>query len=90
MVHEGQSLALGLEAGDDLASVHAGLDQLHGDAPADWLLLLGQPDLAHAAFADQFEQVVRTDDQFGAGRRPALRGFLSRMFEKAAGSRVCV
>jgi hypothetical protein len=37
VVHEGQGLALGLEAGDDLAGVHARLEHLEGDiafAPA--------------------------------------------------------
>ena len=32
MVHQGQRLALGLEAGDDLVRVHADLDELQGDA----------------------------------------------------------
>ena len=52
MIHQGQGLALGLEAGDDLAAVHAGLDDLEGDLAADRLLLLGHVDDAHAAFAD--------------------------------------
>ena len=34
MVHQGQGLPLGLEAGDDLAAVHARLDQLEGDLAA--------------------------------------------------------
>ena len=41
VVHQGQSLALGLEARHHLARVHARLDQLDGDAPANRLLLLG-------------------------------------------------
>ena len=52
MVHQGQSLALGLEARDHFARVHAGFDQLERHAAADRLFLLGEPDFAHAAFAD--------------------------------------
>ena len=37
VVHHGQGLALGLEAGDDLAAVHAGLDDLERDLAADRL-----------------------------------------------------
>ncbi len=61
MVHEGQGLALGLEAGDDLAGVHAGLDDLECDLAADRFLLLGHVDGAHAPFADLLEQLVRPD-----------------------------
>ena len=35
MVHQGQGLPLGLEAGDDLPRVHAGLDDLEGHLAAD-------------------------------------------------------
>ena len=66
MVHQGQGLPLGLEAGDDLLRVHAGLDELDGDQALDRLGLLGHPDRAHAAFADLFEQLVRADDRAGA------------------------
>ena len=34
VVHQGQGLALGLEAGDDLPGVHPGLDELHRDQRA--------------------------------------------------------
>ena len=37
MVHQGQGLPLGLEAGDDLAAVHARLDDLERDLAADRL-----------------------------------------------------
>ena len=47
---------------DHLARVHAGLDQLDGDAASHRLLLLGQPDFAHAALADQLQQMIGTDD----------------------------
>jgi hypothetical protein len=65
VVHQSQGLALGLEAGDDLAGVHAGLDDLEGDLAVHGLALLGHPDLAHAAFADLLQQLVGADD--GAG-----------------------
>ena len=65
MVHEGQRLPLGLEAGDHVARVHAGLDDLQRDLAADGLLLLGDEDEAHAAFADLLHQLVRADDRAG-------------------------
>ena len=62
MVHQGQGLALGLEAGEDLAAVHAGLDELQRDRAPDRLGLLGHVDRAHAAFADRLQQLVGADD----------------------------
>ena len=41
VVHQGQSLALGLEAGDDFAAVHAGFDQLERHAAAHRFFLFG-------------------------------------------------
>ena len=58
MVHHRQRLPLRLEARDDLLGVHAQLDDLERDAPADRLLLLGHIDHAAAAFADFLEQFV--------------------------------
>ena len=52
MVHHGQRLAFGIEAGEHGARVHPRLDQLDGHVSLDGLPLLGQPDGAHAAFAD--------------------------------------
>ena len=63
MVHQRQRLPLGLEPGDDLRRVHARLDDLQRHAAAERVGLLGQPDLAHAAFADPLEQTVRTESQ---------------------------
>src|SRR5207302_1373363 len=63
---EGQGLPLLLEAGDDLAAVHAGLDQLQGHPALDGLRLLGQEDGAHAALADLLQQLVRADHRSGA------------------------
>jgi hypothetical protein len=52
VVHHRQRLPLGLEAGDDLAAVHAGLDDLEGDLALDRVRLLGHEHDAHAALAD--------------------------------------
>ena len=65
VVHDGERLPLGLEAGNDLAAVHAGLDDLEGDFALDRLGLLGHEDRAHAAFADLLEQFVRADLRAG-------------------------
>ena len=61
MVHDRQGLAFGLEAGDDLAGVHARLDDLQRHLASDRLLLLGHEDGAHAPFADLLEELVRAD-----------------------------
>ncbi len=74
VVHHRQGLALGLEAGDDLAAVHAGLDDLERDLAADRLLLLGHVDDAHAPFADLLEQLVGADDRAGLSRERLVAG----------------
>jgi hypothetical protein len=74
VVHEGQGLAFGLEAGDHLGGVHTGLDDLEGDLAADGVLLLGHVDDAHAALADLLEQLVRPDPRARALRRPRRAG----------------
>jgi hypothetical protein len=66
VIHDRQGLTLGLEAGYDLARVHAGLDDFERDAAADGLVLLGHEDDAHATFADLLEQLIGAD--LGAGR----------------------
>ena len=66
VVHQGQGLTLGLEAGDDLRAVHAGLDDLQGDLALDRLGLLRHEDGAHAALADLLQELVRADDRAGA------------------------
>jgi hypothetical protein len=65
VVHQGQGLPLRLEAGDHLSGVHAGLDELDSHEPLDRLGLLRQPDRAHAALAELFEQLVRPDHRAG-------------------------
>ncbi len=62
MVHHGQGLPLGLEAGDDLAAVHARLDDLERDLAADGLFLLGHVDGAHAALADLLKELEMAND----------------------------
>jgi hypothetical protein len=49
MVHEGERLALRLEAREHGAGVHSRLDKLHRDGAADRRLLFGPPDGTHAA-----------------------------------------
>ena len=65
MVHERQRLPLGLEAGDHLAAVHAGLDDFQRHLAADGMLLLGDEDQSHAALADLLHQLVGTDHRAG-------------------------
>ena len=84
MLHERERLALGLEAGNDFARVHARLDELDGDAAADGLFLFGQPDFTHAAFADHFEQMVRTNDGCGGSCQRVAEVF-GGVAEKATG-----
>ncbi len=83
VVHQGQSLAFGLEAGDDLAGVHAGLDQLDGDEALDRLGLLGHPDAAHAALADRLDELVRADHRAGALRGRLVDGRLGSARQRA-------
>ena len=72
VVHQGQGLALGLEPGDDLAGVHAGLMILRATLRRTGCSLLGHPDLAHAPLADLLQQLVGADDGAGAFARSGL------------------
>ena len=67
VIHQRQRLALGLEPRHHFGAVRAGPCQFDGDPTPHRLLLLRQPNLAHSADADQFEQGVRPDD-VGGGR----------------------
>ena len=60
--HQRQGLAFGLEARDDLSRVHPGLDDLHRHLTAHRMELLGEPHLAHAAFAQALQQSIRPDE----------------------------
>ena len=65
VVHQRQSLTLGLKAGDELARVHSLLDDLHRHTPFDGPQLLGQINDTHAAFAKLLQQLVRPDHGTG-------------------------
>ncbi len=91
VVHQGQRLPFGLEAGDNLFRVHAGLDQLDGDEALDRLGLLRHPDAAHAAFADLLQKLIRTDDSpnwLGDRQVNSDDLILDRGFEKTARHRM--
>src|SRR5207249_6688972 len=61
-------------SGDDLAAVHARLDDLEGDLALHGLGLLGHEDGAHAALADLLEQLVRPDHRAGALAERVING----------------
>ena len=65
VIHQRQRLALRLEAGDDLASIHARFNDFQGHRAADGMLLLGDEDQSHAALADLFHQLVRPNGRAG-------------------------
>ena len=69
VVHHRQGLPLGLEPGDDLATVHARLDDLERDLALHGVRLLGHVDGAHAPFADLLQQLVRADLRAGGFAR---------------------
>ena len=60
MLHRREHAALLLKAGEDLAGVHAALEELERDLALDGVGLLGTPDEAEAAFAEFFHQAKRT------------------------------
>ena len=92
VIHQGQRLPLGLEAGQHLATVHARLHQLERDFALHRLRLLGHVDRAHAPFADLLQQLVRPNHRAGGFRRNCQvdgggkAG--GRGFQKAAGTKV--
>ena len=62
MIHQRQRLPLGLKPSHHLAGIHARLDDLQRHLAANRLLLLGHEHDAEAAFANLFQQFVRTDE----------------------------
>ena len=82
MVHHRQGLPLGLEAGDHLPRVHAGLDDLERDRPLERLGLLGHEHHAHAAFADLLQQLVGADDRAGPLGDGVGDGAVDRFFTR--------
>ena len=71
MIHERERLPLGLEAGDDLPAVEPRLDDFERDFARDRSSLFGQPDVAHAAFAEPLEELVQPNAI--GGRHRVLR-----------------
>jgi hypothetical protein len=65
MIHHRQRLALRLETGHDLSSVHARFDDLEGDTAADWFLLFGYIHKAATPFANLLAQFVVADARAG-------------------------
>jgi hypothetical protein len=61
MVHHRQRLALGLEPGDHLGGIHAGLDGFERHLASDRPGLLGHVDGAHPALAQALEELVGAD-----------------------------
>jgi len=61
MVHDRKGLALLLESGQNLAGIHAGVDDFEGDPLHHRLAALGEPDGAEAADAEDFEEFVGAD-----------------------------
>ena len=84
VVHQRERLTLLLEARDDLAAVHAELDQLERDATPDRLVLLSEEDLTHAPGAEPFENGIGADaaraaaSGVGLGRSHADRPTIAR------------
>ncbi len=73
MIHQRQRLPLLLEALHHRFGIHAGLDQLQRHPALDGLGLLGDPDLAHAPFADLlFKRVVPRDHDAGLRNRAVV------------------
>jgi hypothetical protein len=66
VVHQGQRLAFGLEAGDHGPGVHAELDDLEGDTLVEGHGLIGHIDHAHATFAQFLQELVLADHGAGA------------------------
>jgi hypothetical protein len=79
VIHQRQGLALALEARDDLAAVHPGLDDLQRHVAAKRMRLLSVVDHAHTAFPDWPDQFEGTDlrsecDARGTDRHRGSRG----------------
>jgi hypothetical protein len=63
VVHQGQSLPFGLEAGNDLPGIHSRLDNLERDPAVDRRLLFRHVHHTHSTFANLFEQLVRANER---------------------------
>ena len=65
VIHQGQSLPLGLEPGDDRFGVHAQLNYLERHAAADRFLLLGHVHDPAASLADLLQDFVAPNSVTG-------------------------
>ena len=74
MLHDGQGLPLLFEALEHGLGVHARLDQLERHLALDRLGLLGDPDVAHAAFADLLDERVPAGDHSSQPHRWVVVG----------------
>jgi hypothetical protein len=63
MIHERQRLPLRLEAGNDLAGVHPGLDDFQRDFAANRMLLLGHENDAESPLTDLLQKLVGADER---------------------------
>ena len=61
MVHESQGLTFCFKPGDHLFGVHAQLDDLEGNLPANWFGLFSQIYYAAATVAQFLEQLITPD-----------------------------
>ena len=86
VVHQGQGLALRLEAGQDVPRVHPRLDQLQRHLAADRPELLGEVDRAHAALADLLADLVAIGDD----RIDEVRAVVVRSVDGGAVVRRCL
>ena len=90
VVHQGQGLAFGLEAGENLTGIHARLDYLEGDLALNRLLLVGKIDDATPTLADFLQQLVATNAAtrlFGHGNaRLASRLFGEELLASLVGA----
>jgi hypothetical protein len=68
VVHAGESLAFGLEAFKEDVVGDADADELDSDKALEGSGLFGQPDLAHAAFAEFAHRAIRPDETGGGIR----------------------
>ena len=74
MIHHGEGLLFGMEALEDGVVVEAAANELESYVAADGGGLFGEPDEAHAAFAEFFQETIGADSfalerRSSAGRR---------------------
>jgi hypothetical protein len=65
VVHECQRLPFCFEAGDNLASLYSGFNDLQRDTPLHGMCLFGHEDHAHASLADHLQEFVGPNSASG-------------------------